>query len=493
MEHPKSVGIWIRVSTEDQAQGDAPEHHEKRARMYAEAKNWRVAEVYHLEAVSGKSVAEHPEAKRMLRDIRDGRITALIFSKLARLARNTKQLLEFADYFRDHGADLVSIEEAIDTSTPAGRLFYTMIAAMAQWEREEISSRIAASVPIRAKLGKHTGGYAPLGYEWGPDKRLVLNEREAPVLKLVFELFLKHKRKRMVARLINEMGHRTKNGGLLNDTGVARLLRNPTAKGKHLSNYTTHRGGNETAVIKPESEWVFTECPAVVSASLWDECNRILDEQAGKRNKPGPKAAHLLSGYVHCSCGKKMYVFHNDKNYTCKGCKRRIHSGDLDDIYLEQLKGFLLTEVDPSVYLEKSATLIQEKEQLLKNVAEESERLRKQATELVGMRVNGELTKESFMEHHGPVENRIRQLSDQIPVLEGEIAFLRVQAESSETVLEDAKTLYAKWPIMDMDERRSIVERITEAIIVEEQDITIRLAYMPAVLRNGGNSQPLLK
>jgi site-specific DNA recombinase len=82
-EATKSVGIWIRVSTEEQVQGESPEHHEKRARAYAEAKGWHVAEVYRLEAVSGKAVMEHPEAKRMLADIRSGIITGLVFSKLA--------------------------------------------------------------------------------------------------------------------------------------------------------------------------------------------------------------------------------------------------------------------------------------------------------------------------------------------------------------------------------------------------------------------------
>ncbi len=279
MEHQKTVGIWVRVSTEDQAQGDSPEHHEKRGRMYAEAKGWHIVETYHLEAVSGKSVMGHSEAKRMMKDIKDGKISGLIFSKLARLARNTKELLEFADYFRDHDADLISISEAIDTSTPAGRLFYTMIAAMAQWEREEIASRIAASVPIRAKLGKQLAGEATFGYKW-ENKVLVIDEKEAPVRKLIYELFLKHRRKKTVAHELNKMGYRTRGGGQFTDTSVKRLLRNSTAKGIHLANYTTMRGGKWE--VKPESEWVFTSCPAIVPAKLWDECNCMSSNQSGQ-------------------------------------------------------------------------------------------------------------------------------------------------------------------------------------------------------------------
>ena len=108
------VGIWIRVSTDDQAKSDSPEHHLERAKLYAKAKNFDVREVYDLAGVSGKSVKEHPEAKRMLADIKRGRIRGLVFSKLARFARNTKELLEFADHFALLSFRMYALRQAFD-------------------------------------------------------------------------------------------------------------------------------------------------------------------------------------------------------------------------------------------------------------------------------------------------------------------------------------------------------------------------------------------
>jgi site-specific DNA recombinase len=490
MEQKKAVGIWIRVSTDEQAQGDSPEHHEKRARLYAESKGWDVVTVYHLEAMTGKSVINYPETKRMLNDIRQGNITGLIFSKLARFARNTRELLDFADIFDKEGADLISLQEAIDTSSPAGRLFYTMIAAMAQWEREEIASRVSASIPIRAKLGKNLGGVPPLGYKWigedGERKEFVIDEQYAPVRKLIYELFLQMKRKKAVARYLNENGYRTQKNRLFSDTTIKQLLRDPTAKGeRHLNRTKRTNDVKKKYVIKPASEQFIHPCPAIVSNEIWEQCNRILDASLIKNKKPGPRAKHLLAGYVHCeSCSKKMYVFHNSKlpTYRCAVCGNRIVVTDMEEIYHDQLKTFLLTEMSVSEYVKKTDSELQEREKLLSVILNERDQLNKKSDVLINMRVNGELTKELFLEKHRPIEEQLHQLGNQLPELQAEIDFLKIQNRSGDVILQDAKDLYEQWNKLELEQKRHIVETITEEIVVGKEDIRIHLKNLPTTL-----------
>ena len=78
-------------------------YNEQRAKMYAEVKGWNVITVYRLDALSGKSIMDYNETKRMLKDIKDGTISGIIFSKLARLARNTKELLEISKFLNEKG------------------------------------------------------------------------------------------------------------------------------------------------------------------------------------------------------------------------------------------------------------------------------------------------------------------------------------------------------------------------------------------------------
>lgn len=478
----RRVGIWIRVSTDEQAQGDSPKHHEIRARAYAESKGWDVREVYDLAGQSGKSVMAHPEAKRMMKDIERGHITALIFSKLARFARNTIELLSLSEEFQKHSADLVSLQEAIDTTTPAGRLFFTVSAALAQFEREEIASRVAASVPIRAKLGKPLGGAATFGYQW-KDKKLIPHPEEAPVRKLVYELFAQYKRKRTVARVLNEKGYRTRNGSKFSDTTVTRLISDPTAKGEHRLNYTKSLGDGKQWALKPEHEWSVVQVEPVVSVELWNTCNALLEDRKVKGVRPAKRGKNPFTGLVRCHCGTKMYVPFNTPKWTCYACRNKIPAVDLDTLFRDQLEGFMMSPEKVSQYLALSQSDIADKQNLLANARRDRDRLKADEDRCFELYQAKALTPEQFKERFNPVHARRQEIEREIPPLEAEIASLSVREISCEQIAAEGRNFSQEWPKMPVDRKRTVVELFLESIVIGKEEVSINLFNLP-VFRN---------
>jgi site-specific DNA recombinase len=474
----KHVGVWIRVSTEDQVKGESPEHHESRARYYAEAKGWEIVEIYRLDAISGKTVKETPAAKQMLEDIKSGHITGLIFSKLARLARNTKELLEFADIFREYNADLISLGESIDTSSPAGRLFYTMIAAMAQWEREEISARISASVPIRARMGKRISGQATFGYQW-KDGKLIPHPDESPIRKLIYELYKEHGRLKTVARLLNEKGYRTRSGANFADSTVDRLLRDPTAKGLRRANYTKSHDSTKSWQYKPESEWVYTPVEAIISEELWDECNVILESHKSKERRPAKKVAHLFSGVVFCACGGKMYVPYKMYKYTCQKCRSKVPVDDLERVFQEQLKNFFFSPQEIAKYLDKASADIREKELLLQVLQRESTKLSAEIDNLLDLYQSGAIDKRGVERKYYPMADRLRQLEEEIPRIQAEVDVIKINHINQEEIVASARDLYSHWSDLPAEEKRHIVESITDRIVIHAEEVEMNLFYAP--------------
>jgi site-specific DNA recombinase len=396
------------------------------------------------------------------------------------LPETPKNLLEFADIFREYNADLISLGETIDTSTPAGRLFFTIVAAMAQWEREEISARVAASVPVRAQLGKPIDGAAPFGYQW-KERRLVLDPKEAPIRKLLFELFAEHKRFKTVATLLNESGYRTRNGAKFSDTTVERLLTDPIAKRRRRANYTKSLGNKKHWELKSESEWVFSEVEAIVSKELWERCNRIIAERSnGNGKKPAREAVQLFAGLAYCDCGSKMYVPSNSPKYICYQCRNKIPVGDLETVFQEQLKGFFFSPDELSAYLNEADQIIKEKEELLHGLERERRKLQAEMDKLFELYLAGEIPKEGFGKRYQPMETRLKQIDDQIPVLQGEVDFLKIRHLSSDEIIHEARNFYTHWPQLDHSEKRQVIETITEKIVIGQGDVTINLYFLPA-------------
>lgn len=445
---------------------------------YAISRGWKILEVYDLAGVSGKSVADHPETKRMMADIKRGHIQALVFTKLARLTRNARELMEFSDFFQTHHADLVSLGEQIDTSTPAGRLFFNLVGCMAQWEREEITDRIRSSVLIRAKQGKPLSGSAPYGYTW-KDKKLVVQPDEAPIRLLVYELFDEVKRLKTVARMLNERGYRTRNGKMWSDTTVRYMVRDPTAKGLHRQNYSASVG--KRMVIKPESEHIFNGVEAIVPAELWERCNAHLDGRYVKRDRrPGKTPAHIYSGFVTCHCGGKMYVPMKTAKYICQKCRNKIGCQDLDEIFMEELKGYLVKDENVQAYFNKAGAALSEKQALLEQRRSETTKLEEDKHRMLRLYLDGNIGGEDFKAFNDPIVERRRQLDAELERVQGEIDVLTIDSLSSEQIAAEALNLHSRWPEMTLEEKRRVAELMVRSIVVGDGDITFNLIQLPS-------------
>ena len=161
----------------------------------------------------------------------------------------------------------------------------------------------------------------PYGYVWC-NGALVQNPVEAPVRKMIYELLVQLRRKKAVARALNEAGYRTRDGAEWSDTTIERLIRDPTPMGWCRSNATA------SVQVQP-----------IVSEQLWKECNDFLDSNDLGRRR-GRRAIHLFAGFALCHCGKRMYVRTHSHDYRCSTCGNRIPTDDLEAIFLEQIKDY---------------------------------------------------------------------------------------------------------------------------------------------------------
>lgn len=487
------VGIWIRVSTEDQARGESPKNHEARARMYAELKGWTVIETYDLSGVSGKSVSDHPEAQRMFADVQSGKIQGLIFSKLARLARNTRELLDFSDFFEKHKANLVSLEESLDTSTPAGRLLYTVIGALAQWEREEISARVAASIPIRARQGKSTGGIGPFGYMW-KDGELVPNPSEAPVVRRAFELYLELGRLKAVCAQLKEEGYRARKSDFKSQT-LKRILTDTTYKGLRRANYSKSKGNKKSWVLKPEKDWVFTEVEPLVDKDLWETVNALIVQRAQPFQKTLPKKSRFLfGGSLVCSCGTKMYVHEYDgmkiARYRCRSCHFKLNEDVLEKHFLEILQTMIIRPDELRVDKDAEGSR-KEKKERLELLRKELKKIESKIDTLVDLVGDQAIDRRTFTDRFLPLKDRKEKIQEELPRIQAEIDFLETSAISKEYLIDQATTFASMWPVLSYEEKIKLVDELVEEVRIQEDNLHFTLTYTPPLRKVGKGAHNL--
>jgi site-specific DNA recombinase len=467
----KIVGIWVRVSTGSQAYGESAEHLKNRAKANADSNGWKVGRIYRLSGASAHCLIDRSNTEAMLGDIKTGNVFGLIISELEHPVGNTRELLSFAEYAQENRADIICLSEPIGTSTGEDGSLYALIAAFPQWEYEKIGNPVTASIRTPAKMGKSLGGAAPFGYR-REDHKLILDEREAPIRRMIFDLFLKHKRLKTVARALNDAGYRTRSGQRFSDTTVRRLVEDPLAKGQRRSNYTESTGKGKHWSPKSPEKWIFSDAPALISPEVWEAANALLSKRKNGE-PPRKRSVHLFSSLAQCDCGGRFTVLWRSRNYTCRKCRRKIGIKDLEALFREQLRAFLLSPEEVRQYLEAGDSTLAQNRKMHAALGVEQAQVRSAMDKTYQLYLAAEISPAGFGERYGPLELRMAELMEETQRLQAETDLLISHHLSSEKLVSEAQVLSGRWEELESDEKRQAVESIVQRIVVSKSSAMI--------------------
>ena len=270
--------------------------------------NWRLISKHYDDGGFSGGNLNRPALKELFADIEAGLVDMVVVYKIDRLSRSLFDFSKIVELFEKHNVSFVSVTQSFNTSTSSGKLMLNILLSFAQFEREMTGERIRDKFASSLKKGLWMGGHPPLGYDV-ENRKLVINEEDAKLIRLIFEKFLKTESYFEIAHALNNAGIKTKRGGLFSPQHVQRILKNPYYKG-----CVTHKGN----VYPGEHE-------AIIEEETWDKVQEIFKSKSipGRRQKQS-RIPSFLSGLIKCSaCGCRMKQTLSHKKslryryYTC--------------------------------------------------------------------------------------------------------------------------------------------------------------------------------
>jgi site-specific DNA recombinase len=302
----KRVAVYLRVSSLEQREERTIETQHDYLERYAAERGLEVADTYADDGVSGTiPFHERAEGRRLLEDARTNLIGSVLCYKLDRIGRTLLNVVDAHDRLEALGIGLRSAKEQIETTTPAGRLQFQMLAGFAEFERSSIRERTQDGLHRALRAGKQPGR-VPYGYRISEGGSFEVVEDEARVVSQMFANIAEgstiyREVRRLNAEGIPAPGHRVSGkervpGKRWNTTTVSDMLASPTYIGRH---EVKVNGGREV---------IAREVPGIVTPALRQRARRTLAHNrrtpVGRDGTPTRGRRYLLSGLIRCAvCG----------------------------------------------------------------------------------------------------------------------------------------------------------------------------------------------
>ena len=441
----KKCYIYTRVSTAIQVDGYSLDAQKNKLRKYAEAMDMQVVREYSDEGISGKNIQDRIQFVQMLDDIqndKDGVSYVLVF-KLSRFGRNAADVLSSLQLMQDNDVNLIAVEDSLDSSKDAGKLMITILAAVAEMERDNIRVQTMAGRKEKAAKGLWNGGFAPYGYRL-EDGYLVVEEDEAEAIRIIYDKFVntnmgyngvaKYLANKGIKKIIRQNGKLPE----FSEDFVKNVLDNEVYMGKiaygkrQVRKKKGTRGEYET--VKSD-DYILAdgEHEAIVSEELWNLAHEKRLETAVRLSKQhNLEHEHLLTGILKCPCcGKGMvaninrkkkangeyyptrFLYHCNKSkksggYSCT-YRHQWTESDIDDAVAEVIRKMVVNEKFAKAIQEKIDAKLDTKEleQDIENVKKELRQLDGVKTSLINQLDTLDVTAPTYKLKYDDLQTRL--------------------------------------------------------------------------------------
>ncbi|WP_027416189.1 recombinase family protein [Aneurinibacillus terranovensis] len=498
------VGIYARVSTEEQAKhGFGLKDQIRECRKKAGTTECKE---YIDEGISGEFL-DRPALSRLRQDVRDGLITKIVCLDPDRLSRKLMNQLLVTDEFDKRGVELVFVNGEY-ARTPEGQLFYSMRGAIAEFEKAKINERMTRGRREKARQGRVLRDFKIYGYGYDKETaQIIVNEEEAAVVRLIFDLFTKPnsmvKGINGIAIHLTDKGIPTKRGASVWHRQVVRqILMNTAYIGEFYQNRwntegmlgNKHKSPDERVSMKerPREEWILIECPPIIEREKFEYAQKLLQDSRRRWTKKGVHQ-YLLSGLLRCSdCGNTMtgrrsknwgkYEFeYTDMKNTAgakqKGCGRKVKAQNIEAEVWETIRSWLEqpNEIAAAAEAENVREEIPYEQIELERLEKEIEKAKEGRKKILSLFASGmEIGEEEVRETMRSLKEKEEIATKQLDELKARMKDAK-EAQFNHGLLTEAAEYYLSKNSDELtfEDKQQLIRQLVREIIVYEDHIEI--------------------
>lgn len=488
----KIAGIYIRVSTEDQArEGFSLGEQQEKLKDLCKFKEYEVFKVYKDAGISAKDMEHRPAFQEMLSDIRNGKINYIVAYKLDRVTRSVRDLEELISELEKYNCYLVCDRDDVNTSTANGRFFVRMLTVLSQLEIEIVSERTKFGLNGAIK-SSHLPGIVPLGYKKDGNKKTIVDETTKSIIERIFKMYLEGKSYFQISNILND--EKLLSPKHWKDTTIQKIIDNKI----YMGDYEQFKRIAKKENIEPVIYMNVVE--PIISRAMWEECQH--QKEVNQRTYTRDRV-YLFFQKIKCpNCGrimkckgsggkKKKYMY-----YNCEHC----HLNYREDKIEECLMNFIydLVEYDMAVKKYFLPVLADHKPTKTEDIDSDIKTLIKQRERIKKAYTSGIVELEDFAEDYKLIEEKLElleQKKQEILNLDS-ITFTPQQLMADRDIEREEMirlntlipTVKSNWESKAKDEKQEFISKFIESVILiknENNNLVIdRINFRKSYLNN---------